>query len=246
MSRFRYYRPAVTQDGKIITSATILVYEGTGSTLATIYESETGDAITSVTSNSTTGMIDFWVDEADYNGGQIFTNTISKDSHSSQSLPWSGQSIGLRQGQIQQVHLQDGEVATGTTRIIADDTTVPQNTEGDQYMSLAITPVNALNILTIDVVVFFGNDQPNVTSIILCQDDTTAALAAGGHYQSTANTLTQLAIKHVMTAGTVSETTFKVRMGGNAAGTSTFNGVSGARVFNGIMASSITITESTP
>jgi hypothetical protein len=46
-----------------------------------------------------------------------------------------------------------------------------------------------------------------------------------------------------MDAGTTSETTFKVRAGGEEAGTTTFNGVGGARKYGGVLASSITITE---
>jgi hypothetical protein len=47
---------------------------------------------------------------------------------------------------------------------------------------------------------------------------------------------------HYMTAGTTSATTFKVRGGVNA-GTLTFNGEVGARLFGGVCASSITVTE---
>ena len=43
--------------------------------------------------------------------------------------------------------------------------------------------------------------------------------------------------------GTTSATTFKIRAGGNGAGTWTFNGQSGARRYGGVEASSITITE---
>jgi hypothetical protein len=46
-----------------------------------------------------------------------------------------------------------------------------------------------------------------------------------------------------MTTGTTLETTFKVRAGNSEAGTTTFNGVSGARLYGGVIVSSITITE---
>jgi hypothetical protein len=46
-----------------------------------------------------------------------------------------------------------------------------------------------------------------------------------------------------MTSGTTSATTFKVRAGANAAGTTTFNGTAGARLFGGVMASSMVIRE---
>ena len=52
-----------------------------------------------------------------------------------------------------------------------------------------------------------------------------------------------IVFSHFMTAGTTSETTFKVRAGFNASGTTTFNGSGGARRLGGVFASSITITE---
>ena len=51
---------------------------------------------------------------------------------------------------VQVVNTQTGAVATGTTVMPIDDT-IPQNTEGDQYMTLAITPTHASNKLLIEV-----------------------------------------------------------------------------------------------
>jgi hypothetical protein len=52
-------------------------------------------------------------------------------------------------GDILQVQRTDtGAVATGTTTIPNDDT-IPQSTEGDQYMSQAITPSSAANVLAV-------------------------------------------------------------------------------------------------
>ena len=54
-------------------------------------------------------------------------------------------------GVVQVVNTTTGAVATGTTTMPQDDT-IPQNTEGDEYMTLAITPKDATNKLKIDVV----------------------------------------------------------------------------------------------
>ena len=50
---------------------------------------------------------------------------------------------------------QTGAVATGTTQIPSDDT-IPQNTEGDEYMTLAFTPNSATSTLIIQVTIFAG------------------------------------------------------------------------------------------
>jgi hypothetical protein len=145
-------------------------------------------------------------------------------------------------GIVQVANYQTGAVATGTTLIPLDDT-IPQNTEGDQYMSLAFTPTNASNKLKIDVV-FEGSTTATGDFVIvaLFQDTTANALAAAVERNDTAGGKT-LAFSYWMTAGTTSSTTFKVRAGSNASGTMTFNGNGGNRRLGGVMASSITITE---
>lgn len=149
---------------------------------------------------------------------------------------------------VQVVNTQTGAVATGST-YIPDDDSIPQNTEGDQYMSLAITPTNASNILKIDVVFNGGcSEATRWTTVALFQDSGANALAAGREYNSVATAFATVAFSHYMTAGTTSATTFKVRAGGdiNGASSMTFNGQGGSRKLGGVLASSITITELAP
>ncbi len=146
-------------------------------------------------------------------------------------------------GQV--VSSESGAVATGATVIPLDDT-IPQKTEGDQYMSLAITPASATSTLRIDVVIQVANSATNNMIAALFQDNANDALAAMVQNQPNVNGTTVLKFTHYMTSGTTSATTFKVRAGGGNAGTTTFNGASGARLFGGVMASSISITEYLP
>jgi len=154
---------------------------------------------------------------------------------------------GVLSGQIVQiVNTQTGAVATGTTTIPIDDT-IPQNTEGDQYLSLSITPKNTNNILVINIVINLANDNSTTYWLVaaLFQDTTANALAVAnvgktGSYEN--NVAKTIKFSYYMIAGTTSSTTFKVR-GGSSAGTTTFNGSGGARMFGGVFLSSITITE---
>jgi hypothetical protein len=143
---------------------------------------------------------------------------------------------------IQLVSSTSGTVATGTGTIPIDNT-IPQNTEGDQYMTVTITPTNASSTLEIELNGYFANtaSAANGLMVALFQDSTAGALAAvmTNHPNSTIASHT---IKHIMTAGTTSAITFKIRAGGNA-GTTTFNGFAGAQYMGGIMASRITIKE---
>lgn len=149
-------------------------------------------------------------------------------------------------GTIRQVvNTQTGGVATGTTTIPIDDT-IPQITEGDEYMTLAITPTNAANKLRVDVVFQGSVSVASWLTAALFQDTTANALAVGMTFQGTGTAGNTITFTHYMTAGTTSATTFRVRAGKNNTGTVTFNGGSGTRLFGGVMASSITITEIVP
>ena len=142
----------------------------------------------------------------------------------------------------QQVNTQTGASATGTTTIPFDDT-IPQSGEGTQFMTLAITPTSATNILFIQIDAICSYSIANGMTAALFQDATANALAAASEYQTTATGITTISFNHTMTAGTTSATTFKVRIGGETAGTLTFNGIAAGRIMGGVYASSITITE---
>ena len=145
-------------------------------------------------------------------------------------------------GTVQVVNTQTGAVNTGTT-VFPNDDTIPQNTEGDEYMTLAITPTNASNKLKIDVVFVCSHTALGAVVAALFQDSTANALAAAWHDVRATTAAVTVKFTHYMAAGTTSETTFKVRGGGQGSGTLTFNGGAGVRKYGGVLASSITITE---
>jgi hypothetical protein len=140
---------------------------------------------------------------------------------------------------------QTSAVATGTTQIPVDDT-IPQITEGDQYMTLTITPKNASSTLVIDVHAMLNASAATTISGAIFQDSTANAIAATAFFSSTTNAVCPFSFRHIMTAGTTSATTFRFRAGPSGAVTLTFNGSSGARIFGGVASSRITITEYLP
>jgi hypothetical protein len=142
---------------------------------------------------------------------------------------------------IQVVNTQTGVSATGTTAIPYDDT-IPQKTEGDEYMTLAITPTRSTSKLRIDVVVYGAQAANDRLGTALFQDTTADAIAATATLVDT-NWDSVSTCRHTMTSATTSETTFKVRCGSQSGGTFTFNGSGSVRKLGGVGASSITITE---
>jgi len=139
----------------------------------------------------------------------------------------------------------DGELASGTTQIPIDDT-IPQITEGDQYMTQAITPTSAINLLHINHDGNYANNQTNVQIVVaLFQDSTANARAATiVSKESLANSPTSGGLRYVMLSGTVSTTTFRIRAGFAAAGTTRFNSQGGAnRLFGSVAASVLGVQE---
>lgn len=145
----------------------------------------------------------------------------------------------------QVVNIETGAMATGTTIIPLDDT-IPQITEGTEFITLAVTPTSSTNKLKITVTVFATVTGTPWIIAALFQDATANALAVATSFNGTSTAGMTITFTHYMTAGTTSATTFRVRIGPSAAGTITFNGQSGGRLFGGAFASSITIEELVP
>jgi len=145
---------------------------------------------------------------------------------------------------VQMVSVQTSAVATGTTVIPFDDT-IPQITEGAQYMSLAITPTDASNILVIEVFACLSCDGLRQVTTALYVGTTPDALAVSPETIGSGYILITPLI-HSVVAGGTSELTFRVRVGPQSAATVTFNGIAGARMFGTTPKSSMRITEYTP
>jgi len=150
--------------------------------------------------------------------------------------------IGNGTNAIQQVQITNySSVATGATIMVIDDT-IPQITEGDQYMTQAITPKSATNLLIFEIDILGSCSNASNLAAALFQDSTANALAGAIFNMQAVTTVNKMSFSYSMTAGTTSSTTFRVRAGGQS-GTFTFNGSAGARLFGAIPKSTIKITE---
>ncbi len=145
-------------------------------------------------------------------------------------------------GLVQSVGTETGAVNTGTTTISFTDA-IPTISQGTEFMTATITPLNASHILEITVTVFLTSTNTPWLIAALFQDAVTNALAVGATFNNLSTAGGMITFTHRMTAGTTSATTFRVRCGPSAAATITFNGQSGGRIFGGVLASSILIKE---
>lgn len=171
---------------------------------------------------------------------------VTERSSGSAWQSYSGAGGGGGGGTIVQiVTTQSGAQAASSTTIPFDDT-IPQNTEGQEILTRAITPDDAANMLQIDVTIFATSTATPWIIVALFQDSTANALAVAAAFVNLSTSGTTITFRHTMTAGTTSATTFKVRVGPSSAATVTINGQSGGRIFGGVAASSLTVTEYVP
>lgn len=130
-----------------------------------------------------------------------------------------------------------------TASVLPADNTIPQNTEGAELMTLAITPTNTNSVLRIEATVQLSNSIADQIAIALFQDSTANALSAS---VATIDTQwsTVLTLSYYMTAGTTSSTTFKIRFGPNTGTTTAYVNSAGAtQLFNGKNSTTLIITE---
>lgn len=127
-----------------------------------------------------------------------------------------------------------------TTTIPVDDT-IPQNTEGDQLVTVSITPIATTNRLVIRGQIFCAPSASAVATVALFQDSTASALAVSAMNLGSTGEKSVIDIYHEMAAGTTSSTTFKLRAGPSS-GTLYING-DGARKYGGIAACRLSVEE---
>lgn len=139
-----------------------------------------------------------------------------------------------------------GDIQTGTTPIPWDDT-IPQNNEGNEYITFTHTPKKATSTLVIDWQLNLSNNASSghLTSALFKDTDVSAIKASIVTF-SGAGFQYLLSGRHIMQAGSTTPITFRVRAGGSAGGTTTtLNGSGGVRKLGGIENSFLTVTEYT-
>ncbi len=137
-------------------------------------------------------------------------------------------------GQVVQSRREDvAAMVTGATAIPLDNT-IPQSTEGDQYMSIQVSPSSAVNLIAVRAHAQLSNSVSNDLTGALFRDSGANALAA--LWQSIPGNSLGLIwdLKTLVQAASVSLSTFKFRAGRASSGTVTFNGTGGVAIFGGV------------
>jgi hypothetical protein len=150
-------------------------------------------------------------------------------------------------GTIAQV-VRDVETAYITCgTIMPIDDTIPQNTEGDEILSVSITPTNAASTLLIIVDL---NVQLAVASGLFASaifvDSVSNAIAGRVGTSPTTGRVETSHYTHSLSAGGTAVRTYKLRAGSATATDLKINGDDATRLLGGVMSSSLTVIEVLP
>lgn len=143
---------------------------------------------------------------------------------------------------LQQVRYQTGSLASGSTAM-PQTNSMPTNSQGTQFMALAITPKSSTSVLVIDVEapVSFSADQHGAMALFVDNDVNAIAavrFSAGSGWGIVPT------LKKVVSSGSTTARTYKVRIGTRDGNMVYLNGTAGeGQYFGGIGAATITITE---
>jgi hypothetical protein len=131
-----------------------------------------------------------------------------------------------------------------TTSVIPWDNTVPQSTEGTEYLSATIIPKSATNRLRVRAIVNGTPPGGGGTTVVaaLFKDAETSARAAGACY-NIANAPIQFPLEYEFIPGSVAPLTMRVRIGPGGASTIYINGAASGRIFGGVQNISLVIEE---
>lgn len=146
-------------------------------------------------------------------------------------------------GEVVQVQRTDSGAVATTTTVIPNDDTIPQITEGGEFLTQAITCRAVMNLVAVKACVHLTASTTTSIAAALFKDAGSAALAVSNSRTNNAGVPEQVQIDYRSRAATVSSATFRVRGGQDNAGTLTFNGASGGRLFGGALNSFLEVAE---
>ncbi len=201
----------------------------------------TGAGNITVTANNPTGTGNIVLQDSPTLNAPVLNNASSNGS-----ITFNGSLI--TNYNVQKVFAKSGVVATMTTQI-PYDSTIPQNTEGDEWSALnvTITPKKSTNNLSVDL-------QVALISNNLSTDDSVVALFIAGNANAIAATAfrsagggtdspVRITVPPFLANG-ASPMSFNVRVGPGTSGqVVTVNGSGGVGKFGNVAVSSLTVIE---
>lgn len=198
-----------------------------------------GGVTTSSTAPSSPSAGDLWFNTENGNL-YIYYN----DGNSQQWVAADNSGSG---GKVAQVVVASTNIPATTTLLIPIDDTIPQNTEGAEFITATITPTNASSNLIIEFEAWCSASAANTLTFALFRDSDADAIQTTGKRIAAINIIEQCRLKYIVSAGSTSARTYKIRYGPVSAGTgSILRAPTVAPVYGDSDSANFTITEILP
>jgi hypothetical protein len=169
-------------------------------------------------------------------------HVLTVDSAEATGVKWAA----AGGGKVAQVVVTTTNTPATTTSIIAADNTIPQNTEGAEFMTVTITPTNASSTLIIEFD-SWGSASSGLALVFAFFQDSTADAIGAKIVSMSGNLAYAIAGKIVVSAGSTSSRTYKVRFGPSISGTATLLRTNAAaNFFDTVDYANLTVTEILP
>lgn len=148
---------------------------------------------------------------------------------------------------IQQKRSSTSALTINSTALPWDDT-IPQQTEGDEILTVSITPTSSSSVLVVEATCMGAIDGvERKMGMAIFRDSTASAISATALNASADSSVSDYAmsgsIKTFVSAGSTSSTTFKLRVGNENGAGSSVNGYDSGRIYGGVANTSIFVTE---
>jgi len=144
---------------------------------------------------------------------------------------------------IQSKRTSVSQLASGNTTVPLDDT-IPQINEGFEFITVAISPYAASNLVNATAKGYYAFDVDNAfVAQSIFRDATANALATSGTFMPFNGSACEILTDVSVLAATGSSTTFRVRTGAQIAGNIQINGSNGSRRYGGALNSFIEVKE---
>jgi hypothetical protein len=144
---------------------------------------------------------------------------LTVDSAEASGIKWAAASSG----KLAQAVTASSVTSGSTTANIPFDDTIPQNTEGLEILTLAITPKNASSTLQITATVTVSGGGLVSVAGALFVDSTANAIAANLNTVGGLGYFSSLTVVASISAGSTSARTYKLRIGNSTGGTVYYN-----------------------
>ncbi len=173
-------------------------------------------------------------------GGELQANQIYTLVHDGTNFQIASSVSAPVVLQVVEVSLASASSNAAATPV---DTSIPQNTEGTEILTLSITPKSPSSKLYVEALVYLGNSGSNNKAVAAVHRDSAAdAVAASFCNIDGVNTVYSLPVKAVESSVAQVATTFKLRVGSDS-GTTFWNRASTGATLGGVMKTTLQITE---